>query len=151
MSCEAPIAVVATAKTTAPKRKTRRIPKRSPRRPPKTISAASGRMFAVKSHWASEIEAWRSMIACGAASGTEVWSTRIIELASVIAASVNRMSRREVIAPRSTSVRRQGSVSAISARRGASRSRSESSGSATRQSTPTSGSSQAIPASVTGS
>ena len=55
-------------------------------------------MFAVSSHCASEIEACRSLIACGAASGTAVWSTRIIELASVIAASVNRMSRREVTA-----------------------------------------------------
>src|SRR6185437_6285890 len=36
------------------------------------------------------------MIACGAASGTAVWSTRIIELASVIAASVIFMFRREV-------------------------------------------------------
>src|ERR1700761_852035 len=97
MFCEAPIAVVARAKTTAPKRKTRRIPKRSPSRPPKTISAASGRMLAVISHCDWEISAWRPRIACGAASGTAVWSTRIIELANVIAASVIFMSRRDVI------------------------------------------------------
>ncbi len=95
MSWEAPIAVVARAKITAPMRKTRRIPKRSPSRPPKTISAASGRMFAVISHCDCEISACRPMIACGAASGTAVWSTRIIELASVIAASVIFMFRRE--------------------------------------------------------
>ena len=94
------------------------------------------------------------MIACGAASGTAVWSTRIIELASVIAASVIFMFRREVIrggSLRQVRASHQGSESAISASRGAVLSRSERSGSATCQSTPTSGSSQAIPASVAGS
>ncbi len=81
-------------------RNTRRIPKRSPRRPPKTISAASGRMLAVISHCDSLIEACSPSIACGAASGTAVWSTRIIELDSVIATSVRRMFRREVMSRR---------------------------------------------------
>ena len=122
---------------TAPTRKTRRIPKRSPSRPPKTISAASGRMLAVISHCDCEIWACRPTIACGAASGTAVWSTRIIELASVIAASVIFMLRREVILAAGQFY--QGSRSAISARRGAALSRSESSGSSICHSTPIAG------------
>jgi hypothetical protein len=154
MFCEAPIAVVARPKITAPTRKTRRMPKRSPSRPPKTISAASGRMLAVISHCDWEICACSPEIACGAASGTAVWSTRIIELASVIAASVIFMFRREVIPPRQNTsgrARHQGRSAAISESFGAVLSRSDSSGSETCQSTPTSGSSQAIPFSVAGS
>jgi hypothetical protein len=98
MAWEAPIAVVARAKITVPARRTRRIPNRSPNLPPKTISAASGRMLAVISHCDWESRACRPTIACGVASGTAVWSTRIIELASVIAAGVIFMLRREVIA-----------------------------------------------------
>src|SRR3954453_9880934 len=104
-SCEAPIAVVATAKITAPMRKMRRIPKRSPSRPPNTISAAGGRMFAVISHCDWEMSACRPASACGAASGTAVWSTRIIELASVIAARVIFMFRREVVTAAAAYVR----------------------------------------------
>jgi hypothetical protein len=88
MSCAAPAAAVAAVKITVPTRNTRRSPSRSPSRPPKTISAASGRMFAVRIHCPSAIAPFRSASTSGVASGTAVWSTRIMLLASVAAASV---------------------------------------------------------------
>jgi hypothetical protein len=60
-------------------------------------------------HPAHPEEVAEPMIACGAASGTAVWSTRIIELASVIAASVIFMFRREVILAAAAYVKSGGS------------------------------------------
>jgi hypothetical protein len=83
-----PASAVEARKTKPPVRKTRFSPSRSPSRPPRTMNAARGRMFAVKSHWLSDRLPPRSRIASGVASGTAVWSTRIMLLESVIAASV---------------------------------------------------------------
>ena len=88
MSCAPPAAAVPNMKITAPARNTRRSPSRSPRRPPNTSSAASGRMFAVRIHWPWATSPPRSEIASAVASGTAVWSTRIMLAATVMAASV---------------------------------------------------------------
>lgn len=49
-------------------------------------------MFAVSSHWLWERLPPRSRIASGVASGTAVWSTRIMLFESVIAASVTHIA-----------------------------------------------------------
>ena len=93
MVCAVAANSVASPKTTAPARNTRRRPNRSPTRPPRIISAASGRMFAVSSHCDSSSDPPRSLTARGVASGTAVWSTRIMLAAIVIAARAIFMSR----------------------------------------------------------
>jgi len=49
-------------------------------------------MFAVRSHWLSDKLPPRSRMASGVASGTAVWSTRIMLFASVIATSVTHIA-----------------------------------------------------------
>jgi hypothetical protein len=67
------------------------------------MSAASGRMFAVRIHCPSLTAPPRPEITSGVASGTAVWSTRIMLLDSVIAASVTRaLACRVVLAEAST-------------------------------------------------
>ena len=51
--------------------------------------------MAVSTHWEVERDPPRAAIVCGIASGTAVWSTRIMLLARVIATSVNRLARGE--------------------------------------------------------
>lgn len=93
MVCAAPARAVATANTAAPDTNVRRRPSRSPNRPPSTIRAASGRMFAVRIHWPLLRLPCRPSTTSGDASGTAVWSTRIMLLASVIAVRVNHIAR----------------------------------------------------------
>src|SRR5215212_1056242 len=69
-----------------------RYEKRSSR-PAKTMKAARGKMLAVSTHWEVESEPCRAAIVCGMASGTAVWSTRIMLLARVMATSVAQRAR----------------------------------------------------------
>lgn len=93
MSWARPAMAVAIPKTTAPTRKTGRSPSRSPMRPPRTMKAASGRMLAVRIHCDSPSVPPRSSTARGVASGTAVWSTRIMLAEIVMAASVSHIAR----------------------------------------------------------
>ena len=93
MSWAPPASAVEIRKITAPTRNTRRMPSRSPRRPPRTMNAARGRMLAVNSHWPRSRSAFRPWTTSGVASGTAVWSTRIMLLASVIPTSVSHIDR----------------------------------------------------------
>ena len=75
----------------AASRRGRRAGRRRPSAPP---AAGCWRSSATAT---CETEPPQRLDRVGAASGTAVWSTRIIELASVIAASVSRISRVEAI------------------------------------------------------
>jgi hypothetical protein len=59
------------------------------------MKAARGSTLAVSTHWEVESDPPRSAIVCGIASGTAVWSTRIMLLARVIATRVNQRARGE--------------------------------------------------------
>ena len=91
-------------------RKTRRRPNMSPRRPPRTMNAASGRMFAVSTHGPWSIWPPRSSTTCGVASGTAVWSTRIMLADSVIATRVMVSAPLELASPRARRQRMPGSL-----------------------------------------
>ena len=95
MSCAAPAIAEETMNSSAPARKMRLSPSWSPNRPAKTMKAAKGSTLAVSTYWKVETDPPRAAIVCGIASGTAVWSTRIMLLARVIATSVNRLARGE--------------------------------------------------------
>jgi hypothetical protein len=59
------------------------------------MKAAKGSTLAVSTHCEVESDPPRPAIVCGIASGTAVWSTRIMLLARVIANSVDRRARGE--------------------------------------------------------
>jgi hypothetical protein len=95
ISCAAPAIAEDPMKSTAPLRKTRLSPSWSPNRPAKTMKAARGKILAVSIHWEVESDPPRAAMVCGIASGTAVWSTRIMLLARVIATRVNLRARSE--------------------------------------------------------
>lgn len=89
--CAAPASAVATAKIAAAAMKALRRPTVSATRPPTTRNAASGRMLAVRIHGPNSRLAPRSITTSGLASGTAVWSTKIMLLASVMPTSASHI------------------------------------------------------------
>ena len=87
----APASAVEITKTAAPIKKTRRRPNRSPSLPPSTMNAARGNRFAVRTHGAIVRFPPSPSTISGVASGTAVWSTRIMLFANVIATSVSHI------------------------------------------------------------
>lgn len=97
MSCAASAIAEETMNSSAPARKTRLSPSWSPNRPAKTMKAAKGSTLAVSTYWKVETDPPRAAIVCGIASGTAVWSTRIMLLARVIATRVIQRAREDTV------------------------------------------------------
>src|SRR5262249_8485396 len=76
--------------------KIRRRPTRSPSRPPSTSNPANGSRLHVSTHCTAAEPTPRLDMTSGRASGTAVWSMRIMALASVIARSTSGAPARRV-------------------------------------------------------
>ena len=79
----------AAAKQTVPIRNTRRRPNTSPSRPPSMRSPDSDSRLAFSTHWATWVPTPNCCSIAGRASGTAVWSMRIMAFATIMATSTN--------------------------------------------------------------